>query len=654
MLTQFKRLETRLAASFVGLALLTSLILTATLYVTAREQLRTALRDRLRDTVSVTVLQIEGALHAQLRQTTDEGSAAYVQVQQVLRHARDAATDVRFAYTFRREADGLYHFVVDAEENPDDFAHLGDVYEDPSDELIARYDSIDGAFTDSDFYTDEWGTWLSGYAPIYGPDDHIDAVLGMDISADRAQAAEWQLLLYALVGQLLMVPVAVGLALFIARRIVRPVAKLATHAGSLEAAAGGLASIAAQSREGTEQISTTMQQIARGSVQQSTAIHGTTLLMKDMSQAIDDVAHGARAQAEAVAAAEQGLPQLTEAVGSIRTGAQTQADELLSASRAQANLKDVLVRVQTATQSIATATAESARSAEAGVRLAAQSTGDMSHVKSATEQLAGRVHELGVHSTKIGAIIETIDDIAAQTNLLALNAAIEAARAGEAGRGFAVVADEVRKLAVRSAEATQEVTDMVRLIQRGSADAVTAMREAADDVGAATDVVQQAGAAFEEIARDTQELSAQVNAIQVTVGTLGASGLELGDAITGAKAVAQHNLQIADMIAAESQRVVIGLEHVSAVAKENTARTSQMSAETTEVIQAINSIATVSDDNSAAFEQISGATLQVKAQAAEVSHSATGLLNLAGELRAVVAQLDSGAAMAEKTVKQDE
>src|SRR5271155_3773337 len=138
----------------------------------------------------------------------------------------------------------------------------------------------------------------------------------------------------------------------------------------------------------------------------------------------------------------------------------------------------------------AQAAAETAR--EGGV-IVEDTLTRMRSIANAVRETAAKVQELGIRSDQIGRIIGVIDDIADQTNLLALNAAIEAARAGEQGRGFAVVADEVRKLAERTTSATKEVAQMVQGIQAGTKTAVAAMREGTQQVQQGVETTSRAG-----------------------------------------------------------------------------------------------------------------------------------------------------------------
>lgn len=155
----------------------------------------------------------------------------------------------------------------------------------------------------------------------------------------------------------------------------------------------------------------------------------------------------------------------------------------------------------------------------------------ISEVKQQAESMKDSLHELGKHAEGIGQIMNVINDIADQTNLLALNAAIEAARAGEAGRGFAVVADEVRKLAEKTMDATKEVESAVISIQNSSQANIEGMDNAAEAIGNSTIMAEEAGEALQEIVETVDATSDQVRSIATASEQQSASSEEINSAM---------------------------------------------------------------------------------------------------------------------------
>lgn len=142
-----------------------------------------------------------------------------------------------------------------------------------------------------------------------------------------------------------------------------------------------------------------------------------------------------------------------------------------------------------------------------------QTVGKMNEIAKVVEQSSSTIGQLGESSAQIGEIVSVITEIADQTNLLALNAAIEAARAGEQGRGFAVVADEVRKLAERTQQATKQITVMIATIQRESSGAVKAMEQGSNKVREGIDLAEKAGQALQDVVQSSESVLQMVQNI---------------------------------------------------------------------------------------------------------------------------------------------
>jgi methyl-accepting chemotaxis protein len=186
----------------------------------------------------------------------------------------------------------------------------------------------------------------------------------------------------------------------------------------------------------------------------------------------------------------------------------------------------------------------------------------MNKIAEVVNKSADTVFSLGQNSDKIGEIVQVIDDIADQTNLLALNAAIEAARAGEQGRGFAVVADEVRKLAERTSKATKEISSMIRDIQNDTGKAVSSMKEGTKEVEVGKTLFSEAGSILTEIVNGGNKVSEIINQVAAASEEQSNTAGQIGKNIDEINNVSQESssgiLQIARS-AQELNRLTTGL-----------------------------------------------------------------------------------------------
>ncbi|AHF05703.1 methyl-accepting chemotaxis protein [Desulfitobacterium metallireducens] len=236
-------------------------------------------------------------------------------------------------------------------------------------------------------------------------------------------------------------------------------------------------------------------------------------LVQRVSQASSQVAATSQ---ELTAGAEQSAQASSEVAVSVTEMAQgaekqkTTVDEVAAVAE---QLAAGAEQIQANTGNVVSFAERTAQSADEGRTAITTTIEQMKQIQSVVNRSAEITLQLGERSQDIGKIVDTISAIADQTNLLALNAAIEAARAGEQGRGFAVVADEVRKLAEQSQEAAKEIAHLIASMQQDTEKAVSAMNNGTSVVETGSKVVAQAGEAFEEIAQQIEKVVAQVKGI---------------------------------------------------------------------------------------------------------------------------------------------
>ncbi len=366
------------------------------------------------------------------------------------------------------------------------------------------------------------------------------------------------------------------------------IGKVKLVAANVSEASRQLTKAAEQTAQATQQIATTIQQVARGTAEQSSSLQQTATSAEQLSIAIDQIAVGSEEQAQGV----------NEATGIVKR-----------VSGAISEVSDYSRVGMEAWQTTAASAAEGARKTHETV------TG-MDKVKKAMDMVSLRVTDLGERSGEIGKIVATIDDIAAQTNLLALNAAIEAARAGEQGRGFAVVADEVRKLAERSSLATREIATIVGGIRTGVTEAVSAMQQGSRDVEVGYKLATDAGTALDGILDRSRSVARQVEQISAAARDL--QGLSSG--------------------------MVDAIDRINRIVEQNAAATAQMTESSGVVSRSVESTAGVAEENSAASQQVSASVEQMSAQVEETLAAAQSLADMSEEMEKAVAEFKVEAA----------
>ncbi len=322
------------------------------------------------------------------------------------------------------------------------------------------------------------------------------------------------------------------------------------------------------------------------------------------------VATGASEQAETIHRLNKMVEELSQAIEQIAQGAQNQAHNVEALVRHSSDVNAVVDHLTGVVREADTSSEQTADRAQRGGLVVAESVRSLDQISESLNQAAKQVTSMAEQTHQVGQILEVIRGIADQTNLLALNAAIEAARAGEHGRGFAVVADEVRKLAEGSSRSVDQISAIIDRIDTGSRESVLAMERVVKVAASSSELAVQAGTALSEILEMVKQTRSNIGAVRAS----------------------------AERIAASTNQTMQSISNLSALTEEYTAATEEMAASSAEVQGGMSTISLISGESEKAIQAAAQRVGEMGSANQRIAGTAQDLLASVDALESLVSQ----------------
>jgi len=343
---------------------------------------------------------------------------------------------------------------------------------------------------------------------------------------------------------------------FIAKRITKPLEMLA---GQVDLVTAGSLTVKA--------VVTGKDEVAHLAVSFNKMVDNLRALITKVHASSEQVAASSEQLTASAEQSAEASNQVAISIAEVAQGTEQQVQAITKAAGVVEQTSLAAAQVAQRADKVADTSNKAADAALKGGQAVSLAVGQMLNIEKAVTHSSEIVVKLGERSKEIGQIVDTISGIAGQTNLLALNAAIEAARAGEQGKGFAVVADEVRKLAEQSQIAAKQIADLISKIQGETDSAVTAMSAGAREAKVGNEVVNTAGETFSQIVELINKVSTQVNEISTAINQIAIGSQDVVNVVQDIERVNKATAAQTQTVSAATEEQSASMEEIAAASQ---------------------------------------------------------------------------------------
>lgn len=501
-------------------------------YVVASDALKKEVQGNVLSIAKSAGKLLDADLHTQITQPEQKGSALYEQARAPFMKLLHANDSIAFIYTLIKK-DGKLHFILDSkvmkDGEKDDTSGVMEEYTDATDTMKRAMDTRT-ALVEDEAYTDDWGTFLSAYVPIYDAKNNFMGIVGADIRLNTYLERQSNMRMAMVIGLVLALVASgiVGFGVYVVRR----------------------SALLAQQQNMEQQVQMAAMETERLR-QEALAKEAAEMDKRQALYALADMFEiSVKDVVQRVARSAQVMQDSAQDVTYIAHETQGHSGGVSDASTEAAHMAlQVAAAAEELSASINEISAQTSRSSH----IATEATAKAMSAKSAIELLAGQ-------SAKVSEVIEVINSIAEQINLLALNATIESARAGEAGRGFAVVAGEVKNLAAQVARATEEITGQITGMQTATKESVSSVMDILGSIEAVSQSAEAVATAVGEQSSVTNEIA---HNIAITANNTKQISINISSVQNGAQQTgdtAGELLQLAQNLGRESDELTQRVE----------------------------------------------------------------------------------------------